>query len=123
MIFQVRKLGEERILVHRVVAARTPWARIKGLIGRKYLPPGEGIWLVPCNSIHMFGMRISIDVIFLDKTQKVLKYVSQVPPGKILWPVRHARSVLELGAGSLELVGELEGKNLVFEAVSGIVNC
>ena len=115
MILRVRKDGDQKILAHHVVPARTPWARMKGLIGRKNLAPGEGIWLVPCNSIHMFGMSIPLDVIFLDRSRKVLKCIRHLLPGKVVWPVRGAHSVLELGVGSVVNPEELVGASLLIE--------
>ena len=52
-----------------IVAERIVWAtgpvRGRGLLGRDRLDTGDGIYLVPCKWIHMFGMRFPIDVAFL----------------------------------------------------------
>ena len=48
----------ETIVVNGVKAkvARTFFARAKGLIGSKRLPPGEGLLILRCNAIHTFFM-------------------------------------------------------------------
>ena len=52
--------------------------------------------------IHTFFMRFDIDVIFLDKERKVLKVIEKMKPWRLSPWVLSARSVLELGAGSLQ---------------------
>ena len=51
---------------HLLVAAR-PLRRMRGLLGRRSLPEGEGILLRPAGSIHTFFMRFAIDAVFLDR--------------------------------------------------------
>ena len=41
--------------------------RMRGLLGTKNLDNDEGLLIAPCSSVHTFGMRYSIDVLFLDK--------------------------------------------------------
>ncbi len=74
-------------------------ARLIGLYAHRQLQFGDGAWLIPCNSIQTIGMKRAIDVIFLDAAAKVVRILENVGPGRILWPVRGARSVLELPAG------------------------
>jgi hypothetical protein len=74
-------------------------ARLRGLYGHRHLPFGDGVWLVPCNSIQTIGLGRTIDLIFLDKEGKVVRTIPQVGPGRVIWPVRGAHSVLEVPAG------------------------
>ena len=72
--------------------------RLRGLIGRD--PKSFGPLLItPCSDIHTFFMSDAIDVIYLDKSNRVLKVAHNLIPGKVFAPVKHARSVLELPAG------------------------
>ena len=73
-----------------------------GLLGRKELGEGTGLWLEPCNGIHTFAMRFPIDVLFLDREGRALKMVSGVRPWRVCGPVRGARVVIELPAGTLQ---------------------
>ena len=45
--------------------ADSPWTRLRGLIGRARLQPGDGLMLRPASSIHTSFMRFPIDAVFL----------------------------------------------------------
>ncbi|MEV5309987.1 DUF192 domain-containing protein [Streptomyces sp. NPDC052610] len=71
-------------------------ARTKGLLGRDTI---EGALLLsPAGSIHTIGMRIPIDVAYLDRHLKVLA-VRTMSPGRLGLPRLRARHVVEAGAG------------------------
>ena len=78
-------------------------SRMKGLIGRtsREFVPGCGLLIIPCNGIHTFGMRIPIDVVYLDSKNRVLKLCRGLKPFRIAAVILKARSVLELPAGTL----------------------
>ncbi len=73
--------------------------RNRGLLGRDGLEPGEGLWIVPCEAIHMFFMRFAIDAVYLDKKKRVVKVVSDLKPWRLSGSLK-AHSVLELPAGT-----------------------
>jgi hypothetical protein len=73
---------------------------MRGLLGRRSLPPGEGMLLQPSPSIHTAFMRFPIDVVFMDRNLRVIKLVEHLPP----WHTASAmegRSTLELSAGEI----------------------
>lgn len=91
----------------RLEVADSWLARLRGLIGRRGLAQGEGLYLPGTNGVHMFFMRFAIDVVFLgaprrDGARKVLALKTDLRPwtGLVLW-VRGARGAVEVGAGSL----------------------
>ena len=90
------------IIADQVKHAANPIARMKGLLGTKSLPDGHALWLRPCNSVHTIGMAYAIDVIFLDKNNKIVKVVSRLKPMRLCWAPFAARSVLELPDGIVE---------------------
>ena len=47
--------------------------RRTGLLKHERLEPGEGLWIVPCESVHTFFMKFPIDLVYLDKKRKVQK--------------------------------------------------
>ena len=72
-----------------------------GFMFRRTLEPGHGLWLNPCNGIHMMFMRFPIDAVFLDKAERVRKVYRKLPQWwGVVWFVWGARSVLELPSGS-----------------------
>jgi len=92
-------------------------ARLLGLMGRSRLDPEEGLWLVPCNSVHMFFMRTRLDIAYLDRQLRVVRCDPEMREWKVkLLPVRHARSALELAPGTLQRHGISEGTQLKIAA-------
>lgn len=87
--------------------------RRKGLLGRTRLSPGEGMWILPCEAVHTFGMRFPIDLVYLDRNLRVKKTRSRVPPWR-LSACLSARSVLELPAGTIRDTQTKPGDRLEF---------
>jgi uncharacterized membrane protein (UPF0127 family) len=83
----------------------TRWERMRGLIGRVSVPPGRALVLENARSVHTFGMRFTIDAVFLDAELRVVA-VRRVPPGRIALPRRGVRQVLECHEGSGLRVGD-----------------
>jgi|ERR1700734_1672005 len=87
-------------LATRLELAGTGESRRKGLLGREGLSPGEGLWISPCESVHTFFMRFAIDLVYLDRQQRVKKVRSNVGPWR-LSACFSAHSVLELPVGTI----------------------
>lgn len=96
----------------RIGLAGDPWARMKGLLGREGLEDGEGLWIRPTNSIHMFFMRFAIDALFLSRDLRVVGMAHDLRPWRMAGPVWAARSVLELPAGTLARAGCAPGDQI-----------
>ncbi len=88
------------VLAARLELAGTGGTRRKGLLGRESLPPGEGLWISPCESVHTFFMRFAIDLVYLDRKLQVKKVRSSVGPWRVS-ACFQAHSVIELPAGTL----------------------
>lgn len=106
-----------RVVCARCKIATTPLARARGLLGRKELPPGEGLLIRPGFSIHTLFMRFPIDVVFLDKSGSVVDVVGRLKPWRAATRLR-ARAVLELAAGEAERVTVRIGERLEPVAVT-----
>ena len=90
---------EETLGVKRLCVARTLFERMKGLIGTKRLPPGEGMLILKCNAIHTFFMSFAIDATFLDRHDRVVKVVRNIRPWRpFVWGGLRAVKVLETAA-------------------------
>lgn len=74
--------------------------RMWGLLGRRDLPAGEGLVIVPCRSVHAAFMRFPLDVLFLDR-QGVVRYAMQLMPWRFSPIVPAAHLVLELPLGTV----------------------
>jgi len=82
----------------RIHEARTWRARTRGLAGARGLEPGTALWLSPCRSVHTFGMRFPIDLVWLDADGAVARLDHRVAARRARG-CRRARSVLETAAG------------------------
>ena len=77
-----------------LIVARGP-RRIAGLIGRRSLPAGLALEIPRCRSVHTFGLRFPLDLVWLDAERRVVRVDRAVPPWRVR-SCRQARSVLEL---------------------------
>jgi len=97
-----------------VEVADTSGKRRTGLLKHESLPPGQGLWIAPCEAIHTFGMKFPIDVVFLSRKRKVLKVKENMGRRRIALCLR-AYSVLELPAGTVARYPTRPGDQLEFE--------
>src|SRR6266516_978929 len=101
-----------RVLAERLRVPRTFVGRGLGLMFRRELPAGEGLWITPCNGIHMFFMRFAIDAVFVDRRIRVVRVRPGLRPWRIVPLVFRAHSVLELPAGTVADLGLERGEPL-----------
>jgi len=115
VLFQVTNRTRNSALATRLTLADTPQTRDRGLLGRDGLAPGEGLWIIPCQAIHMFFMRFSIDLIYIDRQKRVRKVKSNIAPWRISTCFT-AHSVLELPVGIVRETGTRRGDLLEITA-------
>lgn len=96
----------------RVSIADSFLERFLGLMGKKALPPKEGLFLSPCNGIHMMFMRFAIDAVFLDRDNRIVKVVPHLRPWLGLAFAPGAHACIELPAGTIETLGWQAGMKL-----------
>ncbi|WP_129128313.1 DUF192 domain-containing protein [Geomonas oryzae] len=101
-----------REIASRVAVADTFFSRLKGLLGREELPSGEAMWIRPCRSVHSFGMKFPIDVVFLDRDMRVVAMTKGLRPGRVSAPPVKACSVLELPVGVLDAAATVIGNRI-----------
>jgi uncharacterized membrane protein (UPF0127 family) len=116
--FQVTNKTRNSTLATRLTLADTPKAREKGLLGRNGLASNEGLWIVPCQAIHMFFMRFSIDLVYIDRQKRVRKVRSNVAPWRISACLT-AHSVLELPQGVVRQTHTQRGDMLQITPLEG----
>ena len=104
---------DDRPLFDRMRFARSLASRTRGLLGRRSLPPGEGLAFRE-KSIHMFFMRMSLDIVFCDAGPGVVRVVHDLAPWRMAG-CRRARYVLEIGPGEAARLGLREGMVLRVE--------
>ena len=112
---QLHNLRTGQIVGERVWKADSFWTRLRGLLGRSCLVPGEGLWLKPCQQVHMMGMKFPLSVWFLDKKGRVCALIDDLHPWKISPHIRNAESIVEFPAGWGKSTGIQLGDELVWE--------
>jgi len=83
----------------RVELADTSLKRMFGLLGRRGLDAGGGLWIRPSSGVHTFGMAFRIDVVGLDRDLKVIKLWRCLAPFRLTSVSFKMKSVLELPCG------------------------
>ena len=108
---RVTNLTRGTVLADRAEIANNSAKRRTGLLKHMGLMPGEGLWIVPSEGVHTFGMKFTIDVMYLNKKRQVLKLYPHMGKGKVSLCLR-AHSVVELPAGTIEESGTQKGDHL-----------
>jgi uncharacterized protein len=85
----------------KIAVADSSLTRFLGLMGKRSLAPGSGLWITPSSGVHTFWMRMSIDVVALDRNLCVIKTAHAVRPWRISCLSLKARSILELPPGQI----------------------
>jgi len=110
-----------KVLCENCRVANNIFTRVRGLLGRSTLDNNEGLLIVPCPSIHMFGMKMSLDVVFLNKENIVTDFVENIAPGKYYLAQNHfgkAHSALEVAPGTIEATSTQRGDEIRLEPIS-----
>ncbi len=112
IVKKVFNLTRNCLLAESAKEANTFVSRLIGLVGRKSLNEKEGLIILKSSSIHTFFMRFSIDVIFFNKEQKIIKIISNLQPYRISPWIWNAYGVIELSAGKIFETKTQKGDNI-----------
>ncbi len=100
-----RDVATGEVMVEDLRFARSWWQRLRGLMFRRSLNAGEGLFIEPCSSIHMMFVPFALDAVFVDKDHRVVKVARGVRPWiGIAFGGRGARGVIEVAAGAAEKI-------------------
>jgi uncharacterized membrane protein (UPF0127 family) len=83
----------------KVAVADRPSARLAGLAGMRWMPRRTGLLIPDCRSVHTYGMRFALDLIWLDDEGRIVDVVGSARPGRIV-RLPYARAVVESAAGT-----------------------
>ena len=97
----IRNLTRKTMIADAVTCADTPFKRMAGLLGRKAFNAGEALVITPCQSVHMFFMKFSMDVIFVDRRGVVAGLCPCIQPFCLSPFFLKARSAIEVPAGTI----------------------
>ncbi len=109
----VKRLCRDCQPLLRVWWADRWWARARGLLGRPRLQLGEGLVLTPCNAVHGLGMPYTVDLLFLDRQDRIQRVCPLYPLG--LRRQSGARRTVECAPGSIDQFGFAAGQQIHWE--------
>ena len=114
---QIKNQTRDRVLAASGELARSFWARGRGLMGRTSLPDSYALIILPESSIHTFFMRVPIDVVFVDWSDRVIGLREAMPPSRPFAGVApwRGRYVIEMPAGVIAATGTALGDQLVLD--------
>ena len=104
------------VLASSVEAAVDSESRRRGLLGRTGLGDAALV-IAPSNAVHTFFMRFPIDVVFVDRTGRVLRIAASVPAWRMTASWR-AFATIELAAGTVARIGTAAGHTLALRCAS-----
>ena len=107
-----RLVAAGEVIVPRLLIATRMLDRMRGLLGRASLPEGTGMFLKPCGSIHTVGMQFSLDVIFLDRQQRIVRTAQRLHPNWFALGGHSAHAVVECATGWLDVSSLTRGDRL-----------
>lgn len=110
----IKNRTKATVVADRVQKATTFWRRLKGLLGTSSLPARSALIIKPCSSVHTFGMRYPIDVLFVDRNHYIVKIVENMLPGKLSM-ASGSHYVVELPIGTVELTACSVGDQLEWQ--------
>ncbi len=103
-----------------VLATDETWAveaadRMRGLLDRDGLDPGEALVISPCNSVHMFGMTFGLDVVFVAKDGTVVRAIENLKPWRFTRIHLRAKHTIELPVGVVAATGTVKGDQIAWD--------
>ncbi len=114
--YRIINLDRDCEIAAHVEVAGESRSRRRGLLAKSDLDEAAGLWIAPCEAIHTFGMKMPIDVVFLDHNHRARKLVRNLSPARIALCLAGS-SVLELASGAIARSGLQPGDRLQFQAV------
>jgi uncharacterized membrane protein (UPF0127 family) len=82
-----------------ILVARSRRLRLRGFALRRRPPDNRALLIPRCRSVHTFGMRFALDLVWLDRDGRVLGLDEGVPSWRVR-SCRDAAAVLEVPAGA-----------------------
>lgn len=101
MIIRINNLSQGTELGSAIFIANRFTTRLVGLLNRQALLAGEGLLLTHTNAVHTWGMRFTIDCLFVDRQLRVVRALPALKPWRYSPIVRKAWQVLELPEGAI----------------------
>jgi len=100
-MLRVTNITRDVVVGENIELADTSLKRLFGLLGRRGLDAGGGLWIKPSSGVHTFFMAFKIDVIGLDRNLKVIRLWRCLAPFRVTSVSMKMQSVIELPCGTI----------------------
>jgi uncharacterized membrane protein (UPF0127 family) len=117
-MFRVTNTTRGTLVGDSIELADTSMTRMFGLLGKRGLDAGGGLWIKPSSGVHTFFMAFKIDVVGLDRDLKVIKLWRCLPPFRVTSVSLKLRSVIELPCGTISQTQIQLGDQIEFSPLS-----
>ncbi len=108
----IDNLTQQTVVIEKGRLANNAWTRLRGLIGVRHLDAGDGMLITPCKSVHCMFMSIPIDVIYVDKQDRVVATDANLRPWRIGRIARGVQYVVEVPTGTIASTKTAAGDSL-----------
>ncbi len=115
-VYEIVNARTGNIVATHIEEASSPWRAFRGLMLRKRLPDGHGMLFRPARGVHTQFMRFPIDLIFLDKDNRVVKIRASMSPWR--FDFTSAAAVIEMNGGAAARAGIAVGDELRLQPVA-----
>ncbi|RUO57341.1 DUF192 domain-containing protein [Pseudidiomarina insulisalsae] len=88
--------------------------RLVGMLLQQGLPRGQAYWFPSCTAVHSWGMSFAMDIIGLDRQQRIIAVRRNVQPG-VMIRLKGVSSIIECEAGYPFPLEHWCGREVVFE--------
>ena len=113
----ITNTASEVVVCSSGLLANTFSLRLFGLLGKKRLDENAGLLIKPSSGVHTFGMSFPIDIVSLDKNNRVIGVWGNIGPWKVRGVNLRTRGVLELPSGRIGQCRIAIGDQLAFQPV------
>ena len=112
-MLHIENLTRKTTVVEQGRVANNFLTKFRGLMGVRHLPQGDGLLIAGCNSVHTHFMRMPIDILYVDKDDRVVDIDPQMGTWRIGRTRKGAIFVVELPSGTTERTNCMVGDQLL----------
>lgn len=117
MIYQIVDTRSKDVIIERAFVAKSLISRLKGLMFRKSIPKDEALVFYKASCIHTCFMKFAIDLVYLDKDNKIMKIYNSLNPWRLACCLG-SKTTLELAGGTASQAALRLGDTLELRRVS-----
>lgn len=99
--YRITNLTRSTMVCQEALLATRMMDRLRGLLGKKGLDAGSGLLIDPCSGVHTCGMGFALDIVALNRSNRVTGLWLAVDPWRIRGMSLRTSRMLELAAGAL----------------------